>query len=258
MGHDNYQIMNIGFAFTHVYGPVIPPEMQWRQAFEMLLPRMFARKVLAALTLSPFHLVMMNMSLGGLVSHKMLSSSVNLDDDSSVNLDDDSVPLLCGNTSLGEASKRRPVARVLTFNDLGNVQGMEKESHFVSTPVSVPKKRGRPRKVQVAVVEPANRRFTRTSLKLQGFRPKPIIEKVKPMKARAKFLLQQLDRDLVEEKDDEHDQTGAQESQAACTPETPIPVMQRVGRELGIAPKKLTKESLEAAPKGPSSSSADD
>jgi hypothetical protein len=112
--------------------------------------------------------------------------------------------------------------------------------------------------VQVAVVEPANRRFTRSSLKLQGFRPKPIIEKVKPLKPRAKFLLQQLDHDLIEEKEEGHDQMGAQESQTACTPETPIPVMQRVGRELGIAPEKLSKELLEAAPKGPSSSSEDD
>jgi hypothetical protein len=38
IGQENFQIMHLGFAFTHVYGPVIPPEMQWRQAFEVLLP----------------------------------------------------------------------------------------------------------------------------------------------------------------------------------------------------------------------------
>jgi hypothetical protein len=35
-------------------------------------------------------------------------------------------------------------------------------------------------------------------------------------------------------------------------------VMQRVGCELGIAPKKLTKELLEAAPKDHSATSSDD
>jgi hypothetical protein len=49
-----------------------------------------------------------------------------------------------------------------------------------------------------------------------------------------------------------------QANQNIHTPQTPIPVMQRVGRELGIASEKLTKELLEAAPKDHSATSSDD
>jgi hypothetical protein len=126
---------------------------------------------------------------------------------------------------------------------------------FASSPVSMPKKRGMPRKLQVPVDEPENRRFTRSSLKLQGYKPKPVIEKVKPMKARAKLLVRQFDQSLVKDSATSSDE---QPNQNIHTPQTPIPVMQRVGRELGIAPEKLTKELLEAAPKDHSATSSDD
>jgi hypothetical protein len=62
---------------------------------------------------------------------------------------------------------------------------------FSETPVTAQKKRGRPRKVQPGLVQPATRRFTRSVLKVDGYRPKPVIEKAKPKsKPRAKFLLQ--------------------------------------------------------------------
>jgi hypothetical protein len=50
--------MHVGLAFTHVYGPVIPPEMQWRQAFEVLLPEMLARKIIVSPSVSPFSLLL--------------------------------------------------------------------------------------------------------------------------------------------------------------------------------------------------------
>jgi hypothetical protein len=126
---------------------------------------------------------------------------------------------------------------------------------FASSLVSMRKKRGRGRKLQVPLVEPENRRFTRCSLKLQGYKPKPVIEKVKPMKAGAKLLVHQFDQSLVRDSAAGSDE---QPNQNIHTPQTPIPVMQRVGRELGIAPEKLTKELLEAAPKDHSATSSDD
>jgi hypothetical protein len=44
-----------------------------------------------------------------------------------------------------------------------------------------------------------------------------------------------------------NEEDGA-EGATVQTPETPILVLQRVGRQLGISPDKLTKEVLEAAP----------
>jgi hypothetical protein len=86
------------------------------------------------------------------------------------------------------------VARSLTFDHLDNEQEVNSVPPlFVCSPVSMPKKRGRPRKMQVLVVEPENRRFTRSSLKLLGYKPKPVIEKVKPMKTRAKLLVCRFD-----------------------------------------------------------------
>jgi hypothetical protein len=119
----------------------------------------------------------------------------------------------------------------------------------------MPKKRGRPRKMQVPVVEPENRRFTRSSLKLQGYKPKLVIEKVKPMKTRAKLLVRQFDQSMARDSASARDE---QANQNIHTPQTPIPVMQRVSRELGIAPEKRTKELLEAAPKDHSATSSDD
>jgi hypothetical protein len=58
-------------------------------------------------------------------------------------------------------------------------------------------------------------------------------------------------RDLVSDRDE-------QENQNIHTPQTPIPVMQRVGRELGTAPGKLTKDLFEATPKDHSATSSDD
>jgi hypothetical protein len=116
-------------------------------------------------------------------------------------------------------------------------------------------KEGKAKKMQVPVVEPENRRFTRSSLKLQGYKPKPVIEKVKPMKTRAKLLVRRFDQSMGRDSVSDRDE---QENQNIHTPQTPIPMMQRVGRELGIAPKKLTKELLEAAPKDHSATSSDD
>jgi hypothetical protein len=110
--------------------------------------------------------------------------------------------------------------------------------------------------VQPALVQPDTRRFTRSALKADGYRPKLVIEKVKPKgKPRAKLLLQ-----LIE--NNEANTTAHQQKEKmkekVTTPATPIVVMQRVGRELGISLDKLTKEKLEAAPSISEDSTQDD
>jgi hypothetical protein len=88
------------------------------------------------------------------------------------------------------------------------------------------------------------RRFPRSALKADGYRPKLVIEKAKPKgKPRAKLLLQLIENN--EANTTAHQQKEKmKEKEKVTTPATPIVVMQRVGRELGISPDKLTKEKL--------------
>jgi hypothetical protein len=90
---------------------------------------------------------------------------------------------------------RRPVARALSFGGSSDHSeeefAMVNQPRFVAAPVSVPRKIGQPKKLQPLLVQPENRRFTRSSLKSDGLRPKPVLEQAKPPKAkRAKLLVQ--------------------------------------------------------------------
>jgi hypothetical protein len=116
----------------------------------------------------------------------------------------------------------------------------------------MPKKRGRPRKSRPLLVEPENRRFTRSSLKSAGCRPHPVIEKVKPKHAHAKLLLPNFDDEFAGEG------IGERVKRKKQTAATPILEMQRVGHELGISPDKLSREKLEAAPQVQDDSSPQD
>jgi hypothetical protein len=94
--------------------------------------------------------------------------------------------------------------------------------------------------VQPALIEPENRRFTCSSLKYNGYKPVPILEKVvRPKKkARAKMLVLPKDGCAISNSDKGNDYIQI--------PATPIEVMQKVGRELGIEPEELAKEKLVA------------
>jgi hypothetical protein len=113
---------------------------------------------------------------------------------------------------------------------------------------SVPKKKKQKRKV-VPLVENSERRFTRSCLNKEGYRPKPVLDiqpKIKK-KSRPKLLLVTTEENDEEEQHNLHNEEtreeGTQESPADI-PVTPLPVLQSVG----IAPEKLTKEQLEAEP----------
>jgi hypothetical protein len=111
---------------------------------------------------------------------------------------------------------------------------------------------------QVPVVQSANRRFTHSCLKLDGLRPQPIMDgRMRPKKKqRAKFLLEEAgDAQQMTEVQIEKEKEGSsairttRNQEEVQIPKTPIVVMQSVGLKLGIDPKKLTKEQLEADPK---------
>jgi hypothetical protein len=148
------------------------------------------------------------------------------------------------------------VARVLTFDDTDVADRVMEPPSFSASHVSILKKRGRPRKTQPALVQSENRHFTRSSLRLDGYRPTPVIQKVKTQKIkRAKLLVTK----AVEKQPSVSVEDQEQESmQRMHTPVTPILVMQRVGYALGISPDKLTKDKLEAGPSSPDDVSHND
>jgi hypothetical protein len=127
--------------------------------------------------------------------------------------------------------------------------------------LQTPKKRKQNRKV-VPLVENSERRFTRSCLNKEGYRPKPVLDiqpKIKK-KSRAKLLLVRAEENDEQEQYNMHNEDtreeGTEESNADI-PATPLPVLQSVGIALGIAPEKLTKDQLEAEPVKGTSKKAD-
>ncbi|KAK1663842.1 hypothetical protein QYE76_052001 [Lolium multiflorum] len=118
--------------------------------------------------------------------------------------------------------------------------------------LQTPKKR-RQRKKMVPLVENSERRFTRSCLNKEGYRPRPVLDiqpKVKK-KSRAKLLLVRAAENDEEEQHNLHNEDTREEETDEATadiPVTPLPVLQSVGIALGIAPEKLTREQLEADP----------
>jgi hypothetical protein len=119
----------------------------------------------------------------------------------------------------------------------------------VTVSFSTPKKR-RARKVATPVVQLSERRFTRSCLKMEGYRPQPMLTAQPNIKkkSRAKLLLVNSSSERPAEVQDKEEEgsTGHAEHQI---PVTPLHVIQRVGTALGISPAKLTREQLEADPK---------
>ena len=126
----------------------------------------------------------------------------------------------------------RQVARSLCFDNMTSEGSSESAPPvFAASPATPKVKRTRGKKNMV--VQPKERRFTRSTLKSDGFKP-PSTTASKPKKhPRAKLLIE----DVTEEMEAED---------AVQYPATPIHVMQNVGLKLGIDASRLTKEQLEA------------
>jgi hypothetical protein len=129
----------------------------------------------------------------------------------------------------------------------------EKKDHtevlFQATPLVTKKQRAR--KVITPLVQSNERRFTRSCLR-DGYRPAPVIEAPpkKKAKGRAKLLVVQDDQQEDSSTPCPENNTNDESEEGFIrTPATPIHVLQRIGRQLGIPEEKLTKEKLVAAPK---------
>jgi hypothetical protein len=143
------------------------------------------------------------------------------------------------------------MARALEFDVPDHSLATAEEQPVFSATPSEPKKR-RSRKVLAPLVQPSSCHFTRSCLKGDGFRPKPLVDSQPPLKkkVRAKLLIPVQSAVLESSggsgKPNEKQDDGAHDEPI---PETPIKIMQNVGIALGISPQKLTVEQLEADPK---------
>jgi hypothetical protein len=214
-----------------VFGPILPPDMQWAKLFEHMIPKLLSTSVPLALQLSPFIHLKRSWDCAFLFGKEgdwCLSKGLSF---------------------VTHRSKCSPRRNSATRNDLLEEKKEHTEVLFQATPLVT--KRQRPRKVITPLVQSNERRFTRSCLK-DGYRPTPVLEAPprKKAKGRAKLLAmqdaQQGASPTSTSKNNTHEE---REEGFVRTPATPIHVLQRIGRQLGIPEENLTKDKLEAAPK---------
>jgi hypothetical protein len=216
-----------------VYGPVIPPDMQWAQLFQNMIPQLLSASVPLSLQISPF--VQLKRSWTAAFTIEEKEGWIVFKDS-----------LLAMQQRVKCCPRRKALILQTPVEDEKEASA-ELPLMFSSTPVKGKTKRVK--KVATPVVHSQERRFTRSCLK-EGYRPAPVLE-VQPKKkarGRAKLLVVQVD-DQPGPSDSVHSNSpSVEEERFVRAPATPIHVLQRIGRQLGIADSLLTKEKLEAAP----------
>jgi hypothetical protein len=205
-----YNELNIGMVQT-TFGPVLPPEMLCAHALQLDLPALCSRIVPETMMRTPFEFLN---KLSG-----MALSVVQLKREGSMKQGSFSWPSGGKVGLVEEVGEQTPI-----------------QSRSVATNCRATKKPVAP------LVQSSERRFTRSCLKGDGYRPAPILvvqPKIKK-KPRARNLLmpeEEGNQSQGQEESDPHDG----ESQAHV-PVIPIAVLQRVGHALGIAADKLSEE----------------
>jgi hypothetical protein len=221
-----HNVLNIGMVHT-VIGPALPPEMLYARALQLTLPSWFSMHVPKGLSV-PLGFLKKVIGAGSVLDLQKGAQHL----ESFMNSDWLQVPVIGGGS----------VSSVGRSIDLQGVLQQE---------VLIPRTKKRRAKTTATLVQSAERRFTRSCLKMDGYRPAPVLA-VQPKirkKVRAKNLLMTMDQEAVEqEKVQEEEQRN--EEQATPVPPIPLALLQRVGHSLGIAPDKLSKEQLEAGPDG--------
>jgi hypothetical protein len=202
-----FQVMHVG---RMMFGPQLPPVMQWAKMLEFVFPSLYFKNIAPSLHLSPF-------------SFAKCSWDVAMDlSDSSIVQPDDSCSRVSQIIDVDFPSKDFAVPSV-----------------DVSTPIVKQRKKRAPRST-VPVVVSEERRFTRSCLK-DGFRPKPVLGvQPKPKKRQRSKMLPVVSSSM------DNDAGVETEEEPLIPPPTPIPVMQRVGLQLGLDPSKITSEKLGA------------
>ncbi|KAM0868987.1 hypothetical protein ACQ4PT_040951 [Festuca glaucescens] len=147
---------------------------------------------------------------------------------------------------LGAYSRRRPVARTLTFHEQDISQVETELTPVVFSAMEVPevkKTRGRKKKIPTHVTDEGLRRCTRIYSKLDGHRPAPVTEPVHRSRKRSKKSAP-----AVVENVQKRSGQKENDSQQQIIPETPVNVLHQIGEQLGIDKSKLTEGKLRAKP----------
>ncbi|KAK1618561.1 hypothetical protein QYE76_024078 [Lolium multiflorum] len=213
-----HNVLNIGMACT-IIGPALPPEMMCAKALDMALPSLLIRLVPKPWFKTSF------MFLKELSGVRLSVVNGLRGDKQWRNLDE-------------EASSQVMIS----------IEGTQRGSADVQPRTGASKSKTKRKKSVLSIVQPTERRFTRSCLKTDGYRPAPILAvqpKIKK-KVRAKNLLLEMEQEATQQKKEEAH--GQKEQQSVPAPPIPLIVMQRVGQSLGIAAEKLSKEQLEAVP----------
>jgi hypothetical protein len=113
-------------------------------------------------------------------------------------------------------------------------------------PTAAKRKRGKGKKLPTPFVDTALRRSKRSCVAQAGYRPRssgvgtPLSADASSKKVAIKH---------VDSTDDANGKGLGADANDEIIPETPIFLLQKVGKELEIAPEKITEEKLKAAPK---------
>jgi hypothetical protein len=228
VAHPPLNVINIGMVVTRI-GPVIPPDMQWRKVADWVLPALCFKTIPEAMKGSTFALLDLN---------KLPSAWV------VTGMQDKHVEKWQGGLRVSLMKKDTATTSILRMKEYINLQGPEEGMEVTVTPLVLNKRA--PRRAKSQLVQPAERRFTRSCL-AEGYKPKPVLS-VQPKirkRSRAKLLIQKAD----EEEETKDNATEEKVEAEEVIPVTPVQVLQRVGLSLGIDPSKLTQDQLEAVPK---------
>ncbi|XBI55160.1 hypothetical protein VPH35_037037 [Triticum aestivum] len=229
-----------------VFGPVLPPELAWKRTFDSLLqfgPLMAKPMTMSFVDIEPIVLSKRSWALAfndvqvlsKLQFVQALSASPYASQPVARKLFP-SVDSVVSNSTV--ALDSGPASSVLekTVSD-------EKFSFSAERQV----KKGRRRKTMapMPLVETSVRRCTRGSIKRDGFNPvfQELQSEPKKKKPRSKpFVV------VPSEDAHQHGHGDNEEDPHGVPPPTPIPTLQRVGEDLGIAPEKLSVDRLMAEP----------
>jgi hypothetical protein len=146
-----------------------------------------------------------------------------------------------------QPSPHRKVARMLCFDDSA-VPEDDSTMVFSATPVSALAKRRREKgkKYPTPFVETRLRRSKRSCVRQPGYRPFP----TNALNGTSDESLPSSVKIVELPKDDQGQDGGpAEDARGDVAPETPVPLLQRVGSQLGIGPAKISEEKLRAPPK---------
>jgi hypothetical protein len=213
-----HNVLNIGMACT-IIGPALPPEMMCAKALGMALPSIFSRFVPKP-----------RFNTSYMFLKKLTGASLSV------------VHCFKGDKQLMN------LVEAAGPQILISIEGTQKGNSYLQPGTCASKNRVKRKKSASSIVQPTERRFTRSGLKTDRYRPAPILAvqpKIKK-KVRAKNLLLEMEQEASQQQQEE-DQ-GQEEQQQMPAPPIPLTVMQRVGQSLGIAAEKLSKEQLEAVP----------